>query len=572
MGSVLGYLVAQSVYHRRHEPELGGRAWESPGEFVSEKSIHSPATIGAPYVPLDSWIYSVFDRLIALGYVQSAFLGLRPWTRAECVRLLEEAEEHSEPNQTPEAKAMLNALQQELSQDIGLTDGSVRAAARLDSIYTRTAVISGSPLRDGFHFAQTIVNDYGRPNGKGLNNITGISAHALTGPFSFDIRAEYQHAPAMASDPLNVLQATAEVDATQPLANGQNEANRVRLLSATVGFAFRNIQFTVGKQSLWFGPGNGGPFLFSNNAEPLLLARINQVSPSHVPGISRIFGPMRTEFAFGRLNGAHWVFALGHLYGPNISNQPFIHLEKFSFRPTPNFEFGMGFSFVFGGPDLPVTFGNFFKTFDPFGQNTALPGTPSDHGDRRSTADFIYRMPHLRDWATLYADSFVDDEASPLGSTRPAIRAGLFLPKLPRLSRLSVRAESVYTDAPNTAVLGNFYTNGRYRSGYSNYGQILGSWIGRAGKGGQAWATYSFSPRSTLAFSYRRQVLSEKFLRGGGLNSFGIQAALQARSDLSLQGFVQYDTWKFPLLAPGPQSTVTASLQVIFSPNWGLAK
>ena len=35
VGGVLGYLVAQNIYSRRHDPEIGGgSAWESPREFV----------------------------------------------------------------------------------------------------------------------------------------------------------------------------------------------------------------------------------------------------------------------------------------------------------------------------------------------------------------------------------------------------------------------------------------------------------------------------------------------------------------------------------------------------------
>jgi len=47
--------------------------------------------MGSPYVPLDSWIHPAFACLIALGSVRSAIVGQRPWTRLECTRLLNEA-------------------------------------------------------------------------------------------------------------------------------------------------------------------------------------------------------------------------------------------------------------------------------------------------------------------------------------------------------------------------------------------------------------------------------------------------------------------------------------------------
>ena len=94
VGSVLGYLIAQSVYSRHHDPELKGSAWATPREFVVEgNKAHSPAHMGSPYVPLDSWIYPAMERLAAMGYMKSESLGIRPWTRLECARLLLEASE-----------------------------------------------------------------------------------------------------------------------------------------------------------------------------------------------------------------------------------------------------------------------------------------------------------------------------------------------------------------------------------------------------------------------------------------------------------------------------------------------
>src|SRR5215469_6018966 len=36
VGSALGYLIAESIYNRRHEPQLNGGSWDSPGEFMEE--------------------------------------------------------------------------------------------------------------------------------------------------------------------------------------------------------------------------------------------------------------------------------------------------------------------------------------------------------------------------------------------------------------------------------------------------------------------------------------------------------------------------------------------------------
>jgi len=38
--------------------------------------------------------------------------------------------------------------------------------------------------------------------------------------------------------------------------------------------------------------------------------------------------------------------------------------------------------------------------------SNGTPGTNLDPGDRRSSFDFTYRLPKLRNWVTFYADGF----------------------------------------------------------------------------------------------------------------------------------------------------------------------
>ena len=91
VGSILGNMVAQSVYSQHHDPELGGEAWISASQFMREHCKPEPESMGSPNVPLDSWVYPAIERLAAQGLVKSAFLNVRPWTRMECVGLMNEA-------------------------------------------------------------------------------------------------------------------------------------------------------------------------------------------------------------------------------------------------------------------------------------------------------------------------------------------------------------------------------------------------------------------------------------------------------------------------------------------------
>ncbi len=155
----------------------------------------SPGTAykASSYVPVeDSWIYPAFDRLAALGYIPSSSAILRPWTRLECARLLAEAHVTIDaPDDV--AVPLLAALDAEFHQETDVIDGARNTSAEGESAYSRITGIAGTPLRDGFHFASSIVNDFGRPFGQGINAYDGISGRAQFGPLAHGLPELLNH-------------------------------------------------------------------------------------------------------------------------------------------------------------------------------------------------------------------------------------------------------------------------------------------------------------------------------------------------------------------------------------------
>lgn len=581
IGSALGWYFGRQVYRAHHDPELGGAAWGNFLEEKTEEQPRNPENMASPYVPLDSWIYPALDRLIALGDMPSATLGIRPWTRMECARLLQEAGERLADHDAagPEAN-IYRALSQEFVQESSRLDGARNVGATVDSVYTRVMNISGPPLRDGYHFGQSIINDYGRPFGEGLNLVTGTSVRAVAGPFAFYVRGEYQEAPSVNPVPASALPTIAAGDFTSDFGPtfmppnfgasfNTGSYSRFRLLEGSVSLALHNVQVSFGKQNAWLGATEAGPFLFSDNAEPITMLRIESVSPYRIPLISSLFGPVRTEFFIGQLSGLQWVYQPPRLYGPGqVRPQPFVHSEKMSFKPTENLEFGMGIVAMFGGPGLPFTIHNFLRTY--FAHRANLADNP---GKRFSELDVRYRLPGLRKWLTAYIDSLVVDEISPIGSFRPSLNPGLYMPQVPKIPKLELRAEGITTAHPDSGaccIPGNTYFDMRYLSGYTNNGNLMANWMGRAGWGGQGWATYNFSPRTNLQVGYRNQHVDRQFNDGGSLSDVSMKSNFTFSHQLTLSTFLQYEHWNFPLLANTSQSNFTASFQVTFWPKWSL--
>src|SRR5262249_7519763 len=162
-----------------------------------------------------------------------------------------------------------------------------------------------------------------------------------------------------------------------------------------------------------------------------VMLQVQSASAFHIPLLSNLLGPAKTEFFLGQLSGQQWIFNGTALQGPGFSPQPFIHGDKISFRPTENLEVGFGFTAVFGGPGLPFTFAIFFKTYYSHKADIAL-----NPGKRFSAFDVNYRVPGLRNWLTFYVDSLVGDEFSPIGSGRPVLNPGIYLPRVPKIPKL----------------------------------------------------------------------------------------------------------------------------------------
>jgi len=520
-----------------------------------------PATssnYGLVYVPLDSWVYPALERLLALGYADSAFLGMRPWTRTSCLQILQETyPKLQDAPQDTEAWNIFRALALEFGVDAGQTTPQ----GELSNVYTRNMYIKGRPINDSFHFGQTLINDYGRPYQGGFNAIDGFSARAEGYHLSLDVRGEYQHAPGRAAYPESVQALIAAVDSTPLLAPAPvPQTNVFRLINANLALSLANHVISVGKADDWWGPTQAGSMALSNNAEPIYALRVNRVVPLRIPVVSDVLGPVRYEFLFGSLKG--------HRY----PNAPWVHAQKFSFKPTRNLEFGFSRVVIFAGKDhVPLTFGSFWHSFTSF-SNVSLEEKEgrNDPGFRSSSFDFTWRLPWVENWLTLYTDSIVHDDVSPLAAPRrAAVNPGLYLSHFPKLPHVDLRAEAVSTDPVASSQRGQFlYYEFAYPDGYTNKGNFLGTWMGREGKGGQAWLTDWLSPKEYIQLGYRNAKVSKSFIPGGTTqNDINIKAVLRLKENLELNAFGQAEFWKVPALASGPQHDFTGSFQLTYFPK-----
>src|SRR5580658_9886152 len=563
IGSTLGWFVAQQVYRRHHDPEVGGGEWETYAESSDVSPARRTAPTGSPFVELDSWIYPAIERLAALGYIRLAFLGQRPWTRIECAHLVEEASDRvafDGEAGSGEAAGLYYALEAEFASDLETAaGGGGEATARLESLYSITTGINGPPLNDSYHFGQTIVNNYGRPYQEGINTYDGFSGYGSWGRFTLYVRGEYQYAPSAPGFSQSIENLIGTLDNNPPrTASPIPTTNQFRLLDTYVAAKVGDWNFAFGKQSLWWGPGEGSVLIFSDNAEPIYMFRASRVAPFVLPWIFHWLGPIKTDFFVGKLSGND--------YPP----RPMVHGEVITLKPTPNLELGFSRTAEFGGVGRAITPAAIWHSYTDYFHSSVLYAPNESPGKRYGGFYFNYRLPFVRDWLSIYADAISDDDPSPLASPRRAgIDTGIYLTHFPKIRKLDLRVESTNTNSVSSAHNGKYiYYDDFYRDMYTNKGNLLGSWIGREGTGITAWSNYWFTPKSSLQFGYRHATVAPDFIPGGeSVNDQWVKANFWLRGVWNVSASVQHETWLAPVLAPTRQTNWTSSIGISFQPH-----
>ena len=323
-------------------------------------------------------------------------------------------------------------------------------------------------------------------------------------------------------------------------------------MEATLSYHILGHEISGGKSDAWLGPRMGGAMDWSNNGENIYSFRINRVEPLRIKFLSRLLGPVRYDFFYGSLKGH------------TAPNDDWVHSDMFSFQPTRDFQFGFQRTVIFGGAGHePVTLHTFLKGFfDTNDTNQAEKFSRTDPGARFSAFNFSYRLPFVRNYLTLYADSEAHDDLTPVSAPRrAAYRPGIYLSQFPGAKQLDLRVEGISTDCSTLACQVGIkdYWEVIQKQGYTNKGNILGDWIGREAKGGQAWMTYHLSGNGWVQVSYLNKKTAKDFIAGGTTQRIGPQ--------IEINGWFQHESWKAPIYMTGGQSNNTVTVQATWFPK-----
>jgi hypothetical protein len=530
---------------------------------------------GSTNVPMDSWIYPALERLAALGLIPTQSISIRPWTRRECLRQVNEAQDHVthegalNASGEKEAEKLINDLHRELA-----SERTSNNTATLESVYVRAGTIAGPALADSYHFGQTWWNDFGRPLGRGSSYIAGFSARANSGHFFLYAREEAQHGPGNPAQSVAINQLINSLD-TQANSNmptiapipAQSAYQRYRPIELYAGMTFAGNALSIGKQELYWGPTVSGPLSFSSNAEPTWNVRYVATRPHSFPWIFAPLGTYRFDLVAGKLSG--------HLYPA----KPFFNGGKLALNLGENIEISVTRWSLLCGVGHPCTFHALLRNLTS-SQSTGLNGgggsggyaDPTDPGDRKSGFDFRFKPPGLHKLVTIYADSYADDELVPVEDpNRSGFSPGIYFARLPFLPQMDLRVESNSTNPyAGDKRLGGFltYWNNQYLDANTNKNFILGNAVGRDGRSIEGHLGYWFSAQSRAELMYRQNKGGPHFLPGGStITDISYKESLAFARNWTADVFAQYERFVIPAIVAGPQYNGSGWFQITWHPE-----
>ena len=381
-------------------------------------------TIASTNVNVNDDTYDLLLRLEAEGIIHSGLLTTKPLSRKEAIRLVLEAERNS-ADKSLFIQQVVISLKERLNDG---TDGT-------KYIKPVSAAYGKYLYSDSENSEKIVYNNDGNHYEKGSNIRFGLSSITDAGWFSFSINPEIRHS---------------DTDTDITIKTGYAVLN------------FSGLDLELGKDSQWWGPGYHGSLLYSNNAEPLTMLKLNNPHPLILPSVFKYLGLFKFTLFATRLEEDRTI--------PN----PYLWGLRLIFKTSPYFELGLQRTAILGGEGRPENYKAWVKSFTGEGEN--IDGGVSD---QKAGLDIKITLPFSWQPLQLYAELAGEDEAGGLPS-KEAYLAGVYLPRILNLEELNISFEYAINHVnghPNV-----WYGHGIYTSGYTFKDRVIGHHMGTDSK------------------------------------------------------------------------------------------
>ncbi|MBI2989162.1 MAG: hypothetical protein HYY45_20565 [Deltaproteobacteria bacterium] len=414
-----------------------------------------------------SWVYDALEKIVLAGLADQVLLNSKPLSRVEAARIVGQAVRRLEWDKYGDYnhRGYLEELLYQLVEEFGPELGEMGIKTPLNRSHP-SGFFAFNPV-DHAEFgmgsagrSQKTVNNFGQRFKKGVNAASTLDGRAQVGDFlSFYYQPEFSR---------------------------DRDVSHGRLLSGYGKLTLWNTELTVGRESLWWGPGFRGSMSFSNNAFPLDQVRLSSAEPFRLPWLLSYLGPVKASLFVSQLEENR------DLSRAKVSGW------RVGFAPSRFAEFGFNRMFQFGGKGRgTLNPGQYLGLL--FGQGSDDPSKATNVNNVMSF-DGTLRIPDVERYilfardAAIYFDFGWDDTLFGLiVPDKPGGIVGTYLTGLFGDPKLDLRVEYARTSDIQ-------FFHGIYTSGFTNRGSVLSHFIGTQGNDLYARLTRWIRPDLLLGF------------------------------------------------------------------------
>jgi len=440
-------------------------------------------------IPLDSPVYDYVEKLSGLGLLDSDIRGLRPYSRAEAARLLQEAKDNR-PRLAPGKEQLADDVIRRIGElipreaflydkpsEARLFDINPVAYARARYVhldgqarsYDRDIFIPGDQSAFGF------IGGNLRPGDAGIGHESGTEGTPL-----LENNQGVVYRPGNNGEVRGATEGHLSSKASvlvEPYLLVTPEATELRLGKGYLKLGGGGLELEAGRDENWFGPGRRGALTLSNNAQNFDQVKLSSPEPLDVAWVKKYLGLFKYSLIVSRFDKT----GTG-----SDARQPWFIGTKFALKPKPWWEIGINFARMEGGPGFSGSTSV---------QDLIFGGGYTNHNATTAGIDLRFRIPWLAN-TELYGE-YVGSDSALFWPIVESYLAGFYIPSLTASGRDDFRFEFFYGNP-------KLYTDGKFPRGDVYNGMPFGN--SQGGGTIEFYSRYShwFSPRAILALEFWR--------------------------------------------------------------------
>lgn len=390
----------------------------------------------SPDIPLQSYVYDFMDKLDGLGYLKDMQTGTKPYTRLQVARWVEQLSATAKEQPVPKyVESMLQQLQVDFQQELAFLNGS-----KLNHSLAVKEITIKETYYDGDTLSQHRTHSTYQP--LNINN----DGHRLSQNLNHELSMRVE----------GTLNDHLVVSATPKFTYGDDTHSDTQLAAGYIKTNINNVEFQLGKKAVWWGPGNRGGLILTNNAQPQTSITIGNVDPVTHNGLLKFLGPTNVNVIYSELEKNR-----------QDVKSPSFFASRTDFTPSKNFTFAWSMASIVGGEGKALSGSDYLDFLT--GKNAVT----DDKWDSIAGFDFRWRMPQLGG-IQLYGELYGEDQAMAVIIPTPSKVAetlGVYIPRLSADGSWDARLEYAHTT--------NFwYRHSAYTDGYTYKGDIMGDAMG----------------------------------------------------------------------------------------------